>query len=365
MLAAEEDNLRAALTLSQTDGWCDGFSVGAVRGLFLLYCETNRRGAALSLIHSVLSDVTDPANETPLPGREYEWMAIVMFRAKLASHNRNWSEAIRLERLLVTHQIQTVSGLLALPTSQWDEQQRNAVRAFAGGLMHLGVCLIEVDQENGFAELQQALNLFERLDLRQRQAICAYNLGIAYMHQTMQKDPDVAEGWFKRCLELLRDDDDLFRARTLIWLGIIATGRFDADVQVNRRMNGQTGHLEDASQAFYKALELNLTIWDRAIVHNRLGHLYSRISAVDAAMEHYQKAISYNLQANNKHGAGITLRNVAGMLGLADRLPDARVYAQAALETFRAVPNAAAEVVEAEALLDEIDQLIAAAAGAV
>jgi tetratricopeptide (TPR) repeat protein len=81
-------------------------------------------------------------------------------------------------------------------------------------------------------------------------------------------------------------------------------------------------------------------ITDRGIVHNQLGNICLGAGDIDRALHHYQKAIRYKEQAGDAFGAGQTRYNVAITLFEADRLADARAYAEAALANFQASANA-------------------------
>jgi tetratricopeptide (TPR) repeat protein len=98
-------------------------------------------------------------------------------------------------------------------------------------------------------------------------------------------------------------------------------------------------------------------IAQRGVAHNQLGVIFRRVGDIDRALQHYQQDIRYCEQAGDIFGAGLTRENVAIALLQADRVADARAYAEAALANFRTFGDRAADRIQnAERLLALIAQ---------
>jgi tetratricopeptide (TPR) repeat protein len=121
-------------------------------------------------------------------------------------------------------------------------------------------------------------------------------------------------------------------------------------------------HIAEAARLYEQALDMMpaTAVTERGIIHSQLGNIYNDAGDIDRALHHYQQDIRYCEQTGDIFGAGETRANVAIALLRADRLTDARAYAEAALVNFRTFGDRAADhIQEAERLIAAIDQAIA------
>jgi len=103
---------------------------------------------------------------------------------------------------------------------------------------------------------------------------------------------------------------------------------------------------------------------ERGTIHSQLGIIYRHGGDLDRALRHYQQDIRNCERAGDIFGAGQTLRNVAVTLATADRLSDARAYAEAALANFPTFGDHAADAIQkTESLIADIDEAVAKKAG--
>jgi hypothetical protein len=155
-LAAEEDNLRAAWVSARASGMWDTV-ICAMRGLATLYEGTGRNGAWRRLVEAVAPDFVDPASGGPVPGREEWWGHATQYRVDLLRNDRNWSEAQRLQQLLVERERRITVPILEASPETWDVLRRNQIHRLAASLETLGSIRIEQRDKGCIANLEEAL----------------------------------------------------------------------------------------------------------------------------------------------------------------------------------------------------------------
>lgn len=355
-LAAEEDNLLTAWRLARASGWWKRVT-SAMQGLWTLYDSTGRRSAGRRLVDAVVPELVDPDNNGPLPGREDEWILITECRVSIARQDRRRPEAERLQILLVEWARARAADALAMPSERWSSGESNRIRTLAAAAHELGV----IRRERGDAACVEAygesLGLGERTGDRAAQAASAFNLGHAFKDLPPIRDLDEAERWYRKSLELHEPGDGLGRARCLCSLGSVALRRFDEARARERPEAELLGHLNAAlklySDAFARLPET--AVPELAVTHHQIGMIYGNAGDIKRALPHYRRAIGYEEQQGNLHGAGDTRRNAAVVLAAAGRLPEALAYAEAALANFRIYGDrAAADIEETQRLISEI-----------
>ena len=197
---------------------------------------------------------------------------------------------------------------------------------------------------------------------RTAQAVCAFNLGVAYMDVAAVRDFDAAERWLQQSLDLLSPGDDSGRGKSLGQLGTLFLARFE-DARAEGRPQDQCLHfLNGAAQNYQQSLELfpSTAIVELGTTHTQLGYILGEAGETDRALQHYRHAIRYREQAGDILGAGQARFYVAFALLRAQRLDDARAYAEAALANSREFGDrAAAEIQKAEQLIAAIDEAAA------
>jgi hypothetical protein len=79
-------------------------------------------------------------------------------------------------------------------------------------------------------------------------------------------------------------------------------------------------------------------------------------------MRHFQKSIRYEESQGDRHGAGLSRRNIAGALLQLGRLGEARLWAQAALRDFQAYGGRAPDqIAQTQQLIADIERAQAGA----
>jgi tetratricopeptide (TPR) repeat protein len=346
-LRAEEANLLHARRLARGHGWWHRVT-SAMQGLLTLYGHTGRRAEWKRLVEEIVPDFVDPESDGPLPGREEDWSLVTEYRVQLAQEERQWAEAERLQTVCVEWNRQRAASALARSAGEMEGEERNAVRTLAASLHELG----EIRRELGRAECvpayEESLELSERIGERAGAAICAFNLGNAYMVLPTLRDLDRAEGWYRRSLELHDERDRMGRGRCVGQLGFVAYSRFLDARTAQRPKEELLRYLNEAVSRYQEALDLlpSDAVNDLAVTHNQLGAIYRDAGDLDRAVQHYRESIQLKEEAGNHYGAAGTRFNVALSLLNAGRRADALEYAEAALRGFEPYGAGAGEWIE-------------------
>jgi tetratricopeptide (TPR) repeat protein len=357
-LMAEEDNLLAAWRLARQNGWWDRVT-SAMQGLRMLYGETGRGAAWQRLVEAVKPDLVDPNTDRPLPGREEQWSLFTEYRVLLVLAERNLGAAERLQRLRVDWDRERARDALATVSEQRNDVQRNAIRTLAASVHVLGQIQRENDDPSCAESYREALDLTQAIGDRAGQAVSAFNLGNAYMDVATLRDFDAAENWLRQSLDLFPPGDAGSRGNLLCQLGKLAILRFEEAMEKKQPEDQRLRLLNQAANHCQQALQLfpPTAIAARGVAHNMLGVISDRVGDIDGALHHYQQRIRYCEQAVDVFGAGQTRYNVAITLIQADRIDDARSYAEAALANVQTFgERAAKDIQHAERLLALIDQ---------
>jgi tetratricopeptide (TPR) repeat protein len=176
------------------------------------------------------------------------------------------------------------------------------------------------------------------------------------------RDPDAAEPWYRRSLELRSWGDNLGKAICFRKLGQVAFERFELAQQGDRPLEGSQVHLRTAADHCRQALDLlpDTAVGELCGAHHQLGSIYARAGEVNRALHHYQQSIRYAEASGDLYSAGGSRHDVALML-LGARLPDARADAEAALANMRGFGDQAAadKLQQIASLLADIDARIA------
>ncbi|MCC2111468.1 MAG: CHAT domain-containing protein [Hyphomicrobiales bacterium] len=355
-LAAEEDNLVAAWRSARDRGWWAQV-LSAMQGLRQLYDATGRTPAWRRLVETMTPDFVDPSDDGPQPGREGEWNIFTEYCVRLARQARELPRAERLQRKRVEWNRNRAGEALATPPEYRDAKQKNDIRNLAASLHELG----EIQRESGDSECvasyRESFELAGSIGDRPGQAVCAFNLGIAYMDIDSICDFDRAEHWLSQSFDLRAAGDDRGRAISTGQLGYISLRRFDQAVEQKQPDETCVGFLRDAERRYEEALDLlpSTAIVDRGVFHNALGLIYHRAGEIDLAAQRYQQSIHCCVQSGDAYRAAQTRLNVALMFLHAGRFPDARAYAEAALANFSEYGDRAAVKIEkAQRLLADI-----------
>ncbi len=217
-LMAEEDNLLAAWRLARQYGWWRRV-ISAMQGLRVLYEATGRGPAWRRLVEAVTPAFVDPQTDQVLPGRDKDdWSLFTGYRVRLAEEDRDFIEAERLQRLLADWYRERARAALATAPEERSVDQRNAIRTFGASIHGLGQIQRENDDPSCVESYREAFGLYQSIAYRTGQAMCAFNLGIAYMEVAALRDFDTAEHWFRQSLDLHPPGDDLFAVKRSVTL---------------------------------------------------------------------------------------------------------------------------------------------------
>ena len=358
MLGAEEDNLLRARQLARQNGWW-ALAKGPMQGLQALYDYTGRTIEWQRLVTELTPDLTNPATDGPLSGREQEWSLHTSYRVQIARQLRDWPSAQKLQEALIAwHREKTATALAAEPDTL-DDGQRHAIANLAGAVGTLGQILHQQGKLSCVDSGREAMELYQRLGDRSGEGIAAYNLARAYEEIPGLRDLDQAEHWFQRQLELLGTHDTRSRAEVIRELGTVAYQRLLDDQKAGKPAEDQDRHLAAATQAYEQSLQLFSAndVSNLAVVHHQLGLVYLTAGAIDAALQHFRKSIQHEEQRENRYGAGESRYTAAVVLVRGGRRREALLFARAALRDFEAVgPSATANVERARQLIALIEQ---------
>jgi tetratricopeptide (TPR) repeat protein len=359
VLAAEEANLRHALTLARASDLWDA-AIGCLQGLRTMYERTGRDGEWARLVAAVTPDFTDPATGGPLPGRDDQWSFITEYRARLARRARDWRAATALQATLVAWNRDQAATALAAPAASLTSVQRNQIRSLGVALTELGTTLLNQEDPACLPQFQEAHALYRRAADLGAEAEAAFALGSAYLRVPALRDLDQAEHWFQHSLSLRPDGDRFRRARCVAQLGGVALERFDDASAASEGERVLVEHLTAALRHYQQALDLSSADdhESRAIIEGQLGMVYRRAGDTGQALRHYQQSLWHEEARDDIFGAGQTRFNIAVLLARDDRVHDALLYARAALDNFqRSGPGAASLVDRARQFIARLEQL--------
>jgi tetratricopeptide (TPR) repeat protein len=364
-VTAEEDNLLAAWRLARAHGWWHRVT-SAMQGLRTLYNATGRRAAWRRLVDDVVPDFVDPANDGPLAGREDHWSLVTEYRVRLAEEERNWVEAERLQRVCVDWDRRHAQPALAVTPDQRDAMQRQAVDILAISLQALAHIQRGQGSPTCATTFREALDLASATGNTAAQAVYAFNLAHAYKDIAELRNLDEAERWYGKSLDLRPPDDRLGRGMCVGQLGSVAYERFEDARTAGRPVEELARYIAEAARLYEQALDMMpaTAVTERGTIHNMLGNIYDDTGDIDRALHHYRQSIQYADKAGEIFLAGGRRFNVAVTLADADRLTDARAYAEAALTNYRTFGDRAADLIQrTEGLIAKIGEAIAKKAG--
>jgi tetratricopeptide (TPR) repeat protein len=335
LLSAEEANFQRARDLSCTYALWQSL-LGSVRGLITLYEYKGQSTKLTTLINDTVPYFSDPATDGPLIGREEQWSTFNAYRVRLAVKAQEWTVAERLQAAAVAwYRDQLVSAEM-LSEEALRGRQRTLVLELASSLNTLGDLLLAQRQADCIAHYREANQLFQGLGERRSEASVAYNLSRAFLEIPEVRDPDQAQLWCRRSLELQDEEDKLGRARTLTQLGYIAYERFHQARDSGAVVSSTSPDLWEARDVLEKALELLPSDkgYQSSVIHNELGMIYSEAEDLSKALMHYRESVRFAEVIGDRRGAGIARSNAAIALYREGRLEDALSYAESALHDY-------------------------------
>jgi tetratricopeptide (TPR) repeat protein len=270
------------------------------------------------------------------------------YRVRLAEAARDWPRAQKLQEAIIAWRRRDSVGALAAEPVTLSDSQRNAIRNLAVAIEGFSRILLEQDISACLDSFAESMSLYQRIGDRNAEGVVAYNLGHAYKDIPGVRDPDQAEHWYKRSLELLGAHDALGRSQVTAQLGAVAYRRFLDSREAGEAVEQPTRHLAEAATAYEQALQLLPTedVPTRTTIHHQLGVIYAEGGLTDDALHHYRQSIQYEEQQDNLYGAGQSRQAAAIALWRAKRNREALLYAQAALRDFETAGQGTVPVAE-------------------
>ena len=356
-LAAEEPNLLQAIELAGQLDWQDMIT-GCVEGLGALYENADRIAEWEYRIEGLRSDCVDKSSQAALPEREEFWRAVTEQGVRIARRRGKLPRAEELQRLCLNWDRQHAELCLELPPEALSRPQRATLEKFAQSLYQLG----EILRAQGFPESkieEEAVGLRERLGEREKASEWAFSLGSCYRDDQTIQDLTKAERWLRHSLELKEEEDNSGKASCFCGLAQVAWERFSEARKTNRPQVELVRHLNDARALYMRAID-HEPPENRSVLaqHNQqLGHSCFSLGDLDRALPYYRESIRYHELQENMEAIAETRFSVAMALRDANRLPEARRYAQDAHNDFQKLPAADPEILSrAERLVNSIEQ---------
>jgi hypothetical protein len=336
-------------------------SLQALAGLSDAIGATNSRWEANAL-HlpnpAVTPDFCDPQSDGPLPGREENWSMVIDYRVRIALEERDIALAERLQQARIAWYRQRTAKLVAKPAAELNKVEHNQMRSLAAALHELG----EIQRERGEASCiesyQESLRFSDQIGEYVGAAICAFNLGNAYINIAAIRDLDQAEAWYQGSLALLAEGDRLGRGKCTNNLGAVALERFEEALKKDDDQAVLLLHWETALNYYQQALQLlpSNAVNDLAVTNNQLGMIYDWAGDLERMRFHYDESIRLNEQVGNLYAVALTRENLALSYYNDGQYEPARRYAELALQNFaRYGAGAAQEVAKVQGLLALID----------
>jgi len=312
-------------------------------------------------VQELVPDFCGPDDE-PLPGRDEQgWGLVIDYRVRLAREERDWARAESLQRRYIEINRMNATAALAKPPAALDSLDHHRIRSLSTSLHGLGDIERERGEASCVASYEESLRLAELIGDQVGMASCANNLSVVYSSVESLRNFDKAEHWCRRDLELTPESDGLGRGQSEVNLGNLPLQRFD-EAQKKSVPNEQLVELlNKALSHYFAALKLIPTnaVDTHATVHNNIGNVYQRAGELERALKHFDEAIRLKRGANDHYSVGKAQFNVALALYKAQRLVRARLYAEAALNSFAPYgAGASADVEDTQRLIAAIDQML-------
>ncbi|MEO1165975.1 MAG: tetratricopeptide repeat protein, partial [Chloroflexota bacterium] len=336
LLAREESNLLHARRFAiSNQRWGD--VIETMQGLSMLYNLHGRHGERRYLVKEIIPYFCHPETDMPLPDRTTEqWSLIMQYRVRILQEERDWEEAERLQLIRTTVWRDETQILLNKSIDILTDNERSQIRSLS---MSMGE-LARIQREQGevicINNYKEAYDLLLRIEDLSAAATVAFNLGHAYRKTGAASDLENAEKWYQRSLDLTPKGDFWGRATSLGQLGLVAYERF-IEVRAEKNWENATEHIRTALTHYQDALSLfpANAINELAVTHNQLGIIYRSVGEITQALDHYQKSVHYDEQADNHYSAANTRYNMALLFESQGQFEHAMVYTDATLKGYQ------------------------------
>ena len=358
-LAADEANLRHACNLARKFEWWD-LTSGCIHGLGALFEGGGRMAEWQDFLDELMKECSDEATQEPLDGRGLYWRAVVEQGVHSAKQRRRLHQAEKLQRLCLNWDKEQANPYLSVAENELEKPQKAVLERYALSLYRMG----GVVRRQGFPEPnidQEAVDLQERLEERETASRWAFELGLEYTDNSALRNLQQAERWLQRSLELKEEEDRLGKGACCAELGRVAWERFGEARKANLQQVELLRFLNDARQYYLRALENDPSDdWAHLAAHNQaLGHICFSQGDLGRALPYYRESIRYY----EREGATDQVAQIQFTLALslrdANRMVEARKFAQDACANFKKIPDCAPEMLKrAERNLELIEQRI-------
>ena len=358
-LAADEANLRHACNLARKFEWWD-LIPGCIHGLGALFEGADRIAEWQDFFDEMMEECADPATQEALPGRDLYWRAVAEQGVYSADKRRRLHHAEKLQRLCLHWDREQASSYLEVAVETLEETQKAVLERYALSLYLMG----GVVRRQGFPEPnidEEAVDLQERLGDKETASQWAFELGLEYTDNASLRNLAQAERWLQRSLELKKDEDRSGKGACCAELGRISWERFGEARKANRAQMELLRFLNDARQYYLRALENDPPDdWAHLAAHNReLGHICFSLGDLGRALPYYRESVRYYEREGNTEQAAQIQFTLALSLREANRMAEARKFAQDACANFKKVPDCDPEMLKrAERSLELVEQKI-------
>ena len=360
VIAAEEENLLHALRIARSRGWKHAV-VETMQGLRGLYAYAGRTAEWERLVKEIVPEFVDPETDGPLTGWEEQWSIVTEYRVRLATAERAYEEAERLQRMCVAWDRQRSTHLIEKHESSLDDEQRNILRMLAVSLEMLGDIQRFKNESGCLSSYEEALSIYNQIKDRVAEGNAAHSLGKAHHHLPEIQDLDQAEHWYGMSIQLLEKTDLLGESRAWNSLGEVSHQKFLNDRNANEPKADLIRRLNESLRFYRKALSLlpSSEVGLLATINQNLGLLYGEALEYDLALSHYNRSIQLFEKGGNRFEAARARYNSAVSLAHSkDHLPVALEYAKSALQNYDILESRGTAAQKANRLLEEIERRI-------
>ena len=347
LLAAEEANLRSALILAHRLGEAEAL-LDLLQGLRLVFNESRRYAAFLSLLNLVEPDFRAAEGMQPRAGREKDWPQYLSLHAENARQRGRLGEASAWQQRLV--------DWYAPLRPEADEQWLAAISTL-GDICASAYTMKAVEfYQEAFAyakEREQRTLVEQRALVGQRTLVgqttlvgqralasrLAYAIAESHLQIPAAPDMEQVETWIQTSLGLLDETDVHQRGRCLLLRGKAATERYQLAHKENRPADELVERLNEALNLYLDVLEtLPDDAWaELGETYESLGFLYLQADQMlPTAISHYDQAVACKRKAGDEKGAAQAGFHLAVALFLLNDFARGCSYAQAALRRFEA-----------------------------
>lgn len=328
-LQPAEANLRLALEWASRFRW-RGALLDVLAGLRRVMLSTHRYAAWNRILEQVERFFVHPQTHVPASVKDDALKTYLQYRVECAIKRQRHTQAANWQALLVTWQRKYV------PKARGAQSEIDLALALGG----LGAIFRASGSPKSIEAYQEAYQLVKQAGETTQAAAYALQIAEAYLHIPVVKNYDRVQEWLQAAEGLLPAGKGLHPSRIRAMQGQVAFGRFLDAQKENKAAEIQVGHLNDALEATFEALELlsESEAAERGGLHEMIGYLYLQSQGMlEPAIEQYDEAIGVKRQVGDVAGASRAQFHLAVALFLISQFEKSRAYGEAALAGFEAM----------------------------